>query len=175
MRQREERRHEDQSPDRGLGLRSRDRRGGLEHRSPDRRIRRRPAVRHSAQARRRAEGSGRGRGGSVEQRGADEGERQQPTAPVTRSSDPRGADEGEAAAGTGSPSIGGERSGRGRDTSRQRGRDARAREAVAGLGLGFRVGGDRAVRRGGIRSALGGLVPGRPICRAGPVPAPRAG
>jgi hypothetical protein len=119
MRQREERRHEDQSPDRGLGLRSRDRRGGLEHRSPDRRIRRRPAVRHSAQARRRAEGSGRGRGGSVEQRGADEErgssrqhqspdrrirgertrERQQP-AQVRRRSEGSGADEGETPAGS---------------------------------------------------------------------------
>jgi hypothetical protein len=166
MRQREERRHENQSPDRGLGLQSRDRRGGLVHRAHDRGSGRRPAVRHSAQARRRAEGSGRGRGGSVEQRGADEGEgeRRRPirysTTPVTRSSDPRGADEGEAAAGTGSPSIGGERSGRGRD--------ARAREAVAGLGLGFRVG--IAVRRGGrryyIRVRRAGTGPAYLPCRA---------
>jgi hypothetical protein len=164
MRQREERRHKNQSPDRGLGLRSRDRRGGLEHWSPDRWIRRRPAVRHSAQARRRAEGSGRGRGGSVEQRGADEGEGERrrpiryPTAPVTRSSDPRGADEGEGAAGTGSPSIGGERTRERRESER------------GGRGIRFRFsGGDRGQARRAavyIRVRRAGTGPAYLPCRA---------
>jgi hypothetical protein len=125
-----------------------------------------------------------------EQRGADEGEAD----PSSRGERTRR----EAAADSTSHQIvGSEGSGRGRGSSRhrfavdrreaertrerhqstawERRESERGAEAVAGLGLGFRVGGDRAVKRGGIRAALGGLVPGRPICRAGPVPAPRAG